>query len=184
MANLTVTEKEHWRSRIGARIDRKIETIKAGDPGLFDRINEQAKLRAIESLGLTEARAELDRIAIQEKQLQTVEKHAIRAMVARIRGTTLEDLDHHIYEGQMRSEIDSAISRRQAVHNDDLLAETEIGRAVLRLRAEKDTLIDAIWLAISPKQIRDLRTRVGTLLGTEATELEREALAIEPTADA
>ena len=38
MANLTVAEKNHWRERIQARIDRKIEQITAGEPGLIERI--------------------------------------------------------------------------------------------------------------------------------------------------
>ena len=35
---LTVTEKEHWRQRIAAKVERRIEALAAGDPGLIDRI--------------------------------------------------------------------------------------------------------------------------------------------------
>ena len=38
MANLTVAEKNHWRDRVQARIDRKIEAVTAGDPGLMERV--------------------------------------------------------------------------------------------------------------------------------------------------
>ncbi len=51
---LTVTEKEHWRQRIAAKIERHVETLTARDPGLFDRIQGEAQTRAIQSLGLTE----------------------------------------------------------------------------------------------------------------------------------
>ena len=63
MANLTVAEKNHWRDRIQARIDRRIETITAGEPGLMDRIKREARGRALTSLGLAGFQAELDRIA-------------------------------------------------------------------------------------------------------------------------
>ena len=56
----------------------------------------------------------------------------------------------------------------------------ELGRQILRLRAEKDRLLDTVWLARSPAQIRQLWTKVGELLGDELTHLEREALAIAP----
>ena len=36
------------------------------------------------------------------------------------------------------------------------------------------------WLATSPKQIKDLWKKVDDMLGGEQTELQREALAIEP----
>ncbi len=69
MANLTVAEKTHWRDRIQARIDRRIEAITAGDPGLMDRIKQEAEGRALTSLGLAEFQAELDQIAAQRAAL-------------------------------------------------------------------------------------------------------------------
>ena len=61
-----------------------------------------------------------------------------------------------------------------------MLADDPIGREISRLEVEKDSLLDTIWLATSPTQIRQLWTRVGELLGDEPTTLERDALAIEP----
>jgi hypothetical protein len=92
------------------------------------------------------------------------------------------DIDRieEVYYGRHETEVSRAVSQRQAVHEDELLAEQEIGRQVLRLRAEKDRLLDVIWLATSPVQIRQLWSRVGGLLGDEPTQLEREALAIPP----
>ena len=52
MPTLTVTEKEHWKGRIARRIDKKIEALTASDPNFFDRIDRQARQRALESLGL------------------------------------------------------------------------------------------------------------------------------------
>ena len=51
------------------------------------------------------------------------------------------------------------------------------------MRAEKDGLLDSVWLASSPKQIKDLWSKVAELLGDEQTQLQRDALAITPVED-
>jgi hypothetical protein len=79
--------------------------------------------------------------------------------------------------------VKSAVVRRQKVHEDELLGECETGRQILRLREEKENLLDTIWLATSPSQLKTLWTKVAELLGSEATQLERDALAI-PALDA
>ena len=80
-------------------------------------------------------------------------------------------------------EVRAAIGKRQSVHEEELLAEHKIGRQVLKLRVEKENLLDVIWLATSPNQVRQLWTKVGELLGDEPTQLEREALAIPPAGE-
>jgi hypothetical protein len=65
-----------------------------------------------------------------------------------------------------------------------MLADDPIGREIAKLESEKDSLLDTIWLATSPTQIRQLWTKVGELLGDEPTTLERDALAIEPVKEA
>ena len=54
MPGLTVTEKEHWKNRIAKRIERKIETLKASDPGFFTRVGIQARQQTLDNLGLAE----------------------------------------------------------------------------------------------------------------------------------
>ena len=54
MPGLTVTEKEHWKDRLAKRIERKIEVLKASDPGLFTRLNREARVQTLQSLGLAE----------------------------------------------------------------------------------------------------------------------------------
>jgi hypothetical protein len=87
-------------------------------------------------------------------------------------------------EQGLPNEVAEAIARRQSAHQDQLMADDPIGREIAGLEAEKDGLLDTIWLATSPAQIRQLWTRVGELLGDEPTALEREALAIEPAKEA
>ena len=80
-------------------------------------------------------------------------------------------------------EVDQAIDKRKGVIEDELLAETDLGRQILKLRHERESLLDAIWLDTSPKQVKDLWSKVADLLGDEPTQLERDALAIPPVGD-
>jgi hypothetical protein len=182
MANLTVAEKTHWRDRFQARIDRRIEAITAADPGLMGRIKHEARERALESLGLASAQQELDRIESQRAELDRRDTQVRREMLARVRGVHAEDLELY---GRVRDhpEIKAAIGKRQAVHEDELLADNELGREVLRLRAEREGLLDAIWLATSPAQVRVFWRKVAELLGDEPTRLETEALSIGPSGE-
>jgi hypothetical protein len=179
MANLTVAEKNHWRERIQIRIDRRIEQITAGDPGLMERIRREARGRALESLGLAGLQEELDRIAGQRAALDGRDAGIRREMLARVRGVSADDLDCYTRVHD-HPEIRAAIEKRRARHEEELLAGHELGRRVLRLRAEREDLLDSIWLATSPAQVRLFWQEVGELLGDEPTDLERAALAIPP----
>jgi hypothetical protein len=182
MANLTVAEKTHWRDRIQARIDRRIEAIAAGEPGLMERVKHAARGRALTSLGLADFQAELDQIAVQKEALARRERRAQRAMLARVRGVEIDQIEE-VYYGRHEVEVTTAINKRLVVHEEELLGEHEIGQQILKLRVEKDRLLDTVWLACSPSQVRELWTRIGKLLGDEPTAMEREALAVSPAGE-
>jgi len=57
------------------------------------------------------------------------------------------------------------------------LKDSAIGKEILKLRAEKDALLDTVWLATSSAQIRDLWSRVSEVLGDPATPLQQQILA-------
>ena len=177
MPSLTVAEKNHWKDRIAKRIDRKIEAILAGEPGLMDRVQEQARQRAVQSLGLADMQAELDDLTRQQEELERREQHVHRAMLAVIRRCPVEQVDECLCRSQ-HHDVTVAIQRRLAVHEDELLAADDVGQEILRLRREKDNLLDTVWLATSNQQIRELWQKVVTMLGEEQTPLQREALAI------
>lgn len=182
---LTVTEKEHWRQRIAARIERRIEALAAGEPGLLDRVAAEARRRAFATLGLAESQAELDAVVRGRKALDLREKRAQKAMVARLRGIPIEEVSEGAAHGyQSTATVDAAVQKRQAAHEEEMLADSPVGRDVLRLRAEREDLLDVVWLASSPSQIKQLWAKVATLLGAEPSALEREALAIEPAGEA
>jgi hypothetical protein len=177
MPGLTVTEKEHWKDRIARRIDKRIETVAASEPNLIDRVKHEARQRTIDSLGVAQMQAELDAIDHEEKELQQRELAVRRALVAKLRGVPVETLDN--YAGHRSDiELETAIAKRQGVFEDELLQECVTGRIIVRLRLEKEQLLDTVWLATSPACIRALWTKVSELLGDEATPLQRDALAI------
>ncbi len=182
MSGLTVTEKEHWKNRIARRIEKRIEAITAGDPNFFERIQRDARQRALESLGLAEYQMELDEIERQKETREKREKRLHKAMLAKVRGVEPDDLDDY-FSYRHDSEVDNAVKRRKAVHEDELLAESELGQQVLTLRQERDELLDVVWLATSGTEIRQLWQKVVELLGDDQTQLQKDALAIEPVAD-
>jgi hypothetical protein len=189
MPGLTATEKNHWRDRITVRIARTVERIKARHPALFDRIAREAHAQALTSLGLAEAHAELESIKAEEITLARRKKQAQKAMIATLRSTPIDEVTDSFSirygsELGLPNEVAEAITRRQSAHQEQMLADDPIGREIAKLEAEKDALLDTIWLAVSPAQIKQLWTRVGQLLGDEPTTLEREALAIEPAKEA
>jgi len=176
---LTVTEKEHWKERITRRIDKKIEAIHAEEPNFQDRIDRDARQRALESLGLAEMQTERDDIRKQKESLDKRDKQLRRQMLAHVRGVPVDDIDDfHSYSRD--TEVSDAIKRRQAVHEEELLAESDRGKQVLRLREEKENLLDTVWLATSSSQVKELWGKVTELLGSQPTRLESDALAIVP----
>ncbi len=186
MPGLTVTEKSHWRDRIAARIEKAAEKIRARHPALFDHLARQAHAQALASLGLADAHAELEGIKAEEATLARRKKQAQRLLIATLRGTPIDEVadSFHVSYGSelaLPHEVAEAIARRQAAHQEQLLVDDPIGREVARLGVEKESLLDTIWLATSPGQIRTLWSKVAELLGDEPTQLEREALVIAPT---
>jgi len=185
MPGLTVTEKEHWRMRISARIEKRIEAIKAQHPALIERIKREARARALQSLGLAEAYTELEQVQAEAAALERRRTRAQRAMLAVLRGLPVEEISDGFsirYGREIPLPMDAAdaLDRRQEAHQEQLLAGDPVGEEITRLEAERERLLDTVWLATSSVQIRTLWSKVGELLGDETTQLERDALSIAP----
>ena len=183
MPGLTVAEKNHWKDRLSKRIDRRIETIAAEEPNLLDRVKRDARERAMQSLSVADLQADVDVIEKQEDALNDRKNLLHRTMLARVRRVPLETIDQHYTPTHYNNEVENAIKSRQSIHEDDLLAECEVGRRVLTLRREKESLLDCVWLASSPIQVRELWAKVSELLGDEQTQLHRDALKTTPVQD-
>ena len=183
MPGLTVSEKNHWKDRLSKRIDKRLEAIAAEDPNLLDRVKRQGRVAAMQSLNLADLQADIDNIEREEDALDKRKSLLNRTMLARVRSVPLETIDQHYSPSHYNNEVENAIKSRQTIHEDKRLAESEVGRRILQLRQERENLLDTVWLAASSKQIKDLWAKVAELLGDEQTQLQRDALAIEPVAD-
>ena len=180
---ITVAEKEHWKERIAKRIDHRVETLVARqDPLLLQRVAEQARARAYESLGIAAQQRELDEIDKRKEELEKRERRLRAEQAAIINGTSVEDeLEKGgNYPYYRNDDVNRALDSRAKALESDLLAETELGRQILALRGEKDNLLDTVWLATSTTQIKELWAQVNALLEVSPTALEQKALAIAP----
>ena len=180
---LTLGEKTHWRDRIARRIDHRIETLVAKeDPTLLQRTEKEAREKAYESIGILSHRNELVALEKQKEDIEKRERRLHAEQRAILNGTTVEDeLDHGSY--RYDNTVETAVAARAKVHEAELLAEDVVGKQILSLRAEKENLLDTVWLATSSSQIKELWEQVNTLLGVVPTELEKKALAISPLQD-
>jgi len=180
---ITVAEKEHWKERIAKRIDYRVETLVARqDPLLLQRVAEQARARAYESLGIAAQQRELDEIEKKKEEIEKRERRLRAEQAAVINGTSVEDeLEKGgNYPYYRTDDVNRALDSRAKALESDLLAETELGRQILALRGEKDNLLDTVWLATSTTQIKELWAQVNALLEVSPTALEQKALAIAP----
>ncbi|MEZ6131295.1 MAG: hypothetical protein R3C59_21680 [Planctomycetaceae bacterium] len=178
--SLTVKEKEHWKERIARRIDHAVEELQSNeDPGFYERIHTEADEEAWTTLGLKALRDEQRDNAKAQSELRKREQQIYREMYARVSGVPIEDV------GQQYStpiEVQRAIKRRRDVHVREFLSTTILGQRILQLQQEKEELLDTVWLATSPSQIKELWSRFSDLLNWQPPQLQKDALSIQPPA--
>ncbi len=176
--SLTVREKEHWKDRIAARIDKRIDALNAENGKIMEQVNKAARERALDSLGIGTLHKRAEHLKQQKSSLEEKESKTYREIAAKLRGISVREVTDSRYG--IQSEISEAVAERQTLHEDELLAESEAGREILSLRSEKENLLDTVWLATSGKQIKDLWEKVDSILGNTQTELQRKAMEIPP----
>jgi hypothetical protein len=179
---ITVAEKEHWKERIGKRIDQRIESMVAReDPTLIERVAKEAKEKAYDSLGIGPQQRELEAIEKQKEEIQKREHRLEAEQRAVLNGTTVErELERGGYSGRFDYEAEDAIKARAKALEADILSQSELGRKVVALEREKDNLLDTVWLATSTSQMKELWEQVNSLLELNPTALEEKALKIAP----
>jgi len=179
---LRISEKTHWKERIAKRIDQRIETLVAKqDPTLLQRVSDEARQRAYESLSIDSHQRELDEIEKLKQEMERRERRLKAEQRAVIKGTSVEEeLERGGYYSRYDTEVESAVQARARALEADILAESDLGKQVLALRAEKDNLLDTVWLATSCSQIKELWEQVNALLEMKPTALEEKALQITP----
>jgi hypothetical protein len=154
--------------------------VVAADVQFFDRIGREARQRALVSLGLAQLQQEKEELERQKETIGQRDDQVDREMLATVRGVPLQAKNERGYFSIHSQEVERAVSRRRQVHEDELLAESPIGQQVLKLRQEEASVLDAVWLATSPVQIRQLWEKVAQLLNDENSRLVSDALTIAP----
>ncbi len=179
---LTLGEKSHWKERIAKRIDQRIETLVAKqDPTLLQRVAEEARKKAYESLGINAQQWTLEQFKEQREEIDRKERRLRAEQRAAINGTSVdEELERGGYSGRCDYQVEEAVNARAKALEADILAESDLGKQVLALRNEKDNLVDTVWLATSCAQVKELWEQVNALLETKPTALEEKALKMAP----
>lgn len=177
---LTVTEKEHWKTRIEAKINRRIKTLIADtNPTYLEEIRSRARSLALKELGIADLQERYDSLEQEEqnikRQLFSLDVELAALVTGRSRDTLRQDGSYHLE--QLKK---NAVEENATLLENRLMSEDELGRSVLKLRSEREELLDTIWLATSPRQIRELWKDVSDLLGEEPTELQQSALSTPP----
>ena len=134
------------------------------------------------SLGLAGFQAELDQIAEQKDRADQRDRQARRAMLARIRGVDIENVEAR-YFGSLDPEVGTAINKRQVVHEEELLAEHEIGTGSWNSGPRITTC--STWSGWRPRRARSASSGPGSenCWASSSTALEREAMSIPPAGE-
>ena len=177
---LTVKEKEHWKKRISMKINRRIDTLLASErPNYLKDVQVLAETKAAESLGLSKHIARKHEIDETIKQLG-IEKESILLDSAALVSEQSRDGLRNKSTWHLESLVNDAMSRAAKVAQHDLMSKDELGKQILLLQNEQEELLDTVWLATSPKQIRALWEVITSLIEQNPTALQQAALETDP----
>lgn len=168
---LSVTEKQHWKERIDQKIKRRIESLKALNATYFAETETAAKLAAAMELGV---HSDIESIRAMEQKIEKLQndtkKHLLQ-VIEKISGKQLNP-----YYAQM-DRVDTELKPHIERSMNNLLATDPRGQEVIKLDAEREQLLDTIWLATSSHQVRDMWAQVLKLLGEDSSDFQKEVIA-------
>lgn len=182
---LTITEKEHWKNRISARLSKRIEALLDSAPSLASKLKEESEGRAIDALGLKPLFDELDAVVEAQKAIDERKSKLSDDFYQAVAGeeTTGYRSTQYVRGVSIPTVVKDTINRRIEVVKEQMLAEHPVGKQILELQEEKENLLDTVWLATSPKQIKELWDVVNEKAGTTSTPMQQAAAEIAPTDD-
>lgn len=184
---ISIKEKEHWKERIERKIQQRIDRLIADkSPDFLRKVALDAKNEARRKLGLLEnydsrrklecAVAELDstyrsqRAPFERDIKKLQDEEAASILKISVNAVSWND----------RELADLELCRLAKPYENQIMSRDETGRNILNLQKEQEQMLDTVWLATSPKQIRDLWASTTELLQSESTELQAAALLTEP----
>jgi hypothetical protein len=175
---LTVSEKEHWKTRIARKIAQATEELLSKhNPHYLKEVTASARKQTIAVMGLEELLAARKKVEESQKKLEKDAGRLAREIMGIVRGENPDTVHlHYTWE----SELEREIKIRQQSLEVEILAADGLGRQILKLRQEEEELLDTVWLATSPQQIRALWKSVADLLAGELTPLQQQALQTPP----
>lgn len=174
---ISIAEKQHWKERIGSKLDARIQSLKLQNPKLFQGIEAKAKEQALASLGVA---AQLERLEQLDKEIDLMGEELKDVAVAVI--TTISGKETERYYAS-RSKIESLLKPHIAKAEAELLHTHKLGKQVAELETEKENLLDTIWLATSPSQMSKMWTKALKLIGEETTAFQRDILTLAQVED-
>jgi len=175
---LTVKEKEHWKEQIEKRIEKAIAKAYR-DEGNEWRLSLQEKsyTEASKRLGLTNYMDKYKQLEAKLGKLRAEQAKLVEATEKPFKDSINENLrwvrGHEL--------IDRVVKNEAKVVEVELLEGSDSGQKILRLKREKEELLDTIWLATSPVQIRSLWKDFTNLVAAEPTELQKQAMTYAPS---
>ena len=168
---ITITERQHWKNRIQAKLNQRIGFLRASSPALLEVIDEQAKDKVRRALDLDSDFAHYESLEADLKQLATEKENLLEEMALKVFG---KELPYNISLRDIRSEI-STLEDQEA---EEILLEHPLGQQLASLEAEREEMLDAILLATSVPQIIDLWERVTGLITDQPLQPEQPSLLV------
>jgi hypothetical protein len=165
---LNFTEKQHWKSRVEAKLDQYISTLRVQNAKLLASIESNAREQAITSLGLTK---DFQRLKQIDKTINSLEAEKAELILGML---TKHDKKPR-YPKWAFHNPENVISTLQREKADELLSEHKVGRQLASLQQDKERLADAILLTTNVQQIIDIWDQVTSLI-TASPVAEPDAL--------
>lgn len=166
---LTVAEKNHWKDRIASKIaKKKAQIIAENDPTYKAKVEAEARDKILADAGLTERYAEVVKLEAAHTKAQEEYSKAVKQLRLDFTGET----PRNYYQANSLESLNEDITERAKGLISSIMAESPLGKQLLRLDEESDNILDTVWLATSPQQIKDLWGDVAALLGEKPTPLQ------------
>lgn len=166
MSKLTLTEKEHWKTRIQNQMDKKIDGLLAKEPELLASAKDKANIEAHKSLGIGDL---FQQEESRRLQIQTLEKEC-ENLQFQMKKYVLGESCSDNWEARMKFE--KLLNQQKQSCEQKILTESATGSEYLSLQKKKDQLIDAVFMATTISEIKDLLCQVTKQIGKKTEALQ------------
>jgi hypothetical protein len=173
MSRISYSERTEWKSRIEKRFQAAIDNLKASTSLDWEQVNDKAKQKAHECLGISKLIQRVEKLQDTVVQLEA-EKEAIEnAMYEQVLGEKISQARYRGYYSRRFLEV--AQARINQIRQELLLEHPE-GQQLVAFEREKEAVLDTILLASSSRELRLLWSRVTDALGESPTALQAQIL--------